>query len=170
MRPDPSELEGELALRDGTRVLVRPIRPDDLERERAFFHGLSERSRFQRFMHAITDLSPALLERFVNPDYERDLALVALDGDRFVAVGRYAGTADPQRAEFALVVADAWQRKGLGRALLERLADAARKAGYAFLCGTILESNHEMQELTRRLGFVPESRYGAELVVVRPLT
>lgn len=170
MRPYPAEHEGEVTLRDGTRLPVRPIRPDDIERERAFFHGLSERSRFQRFMHAITDLTPQMLQRFVTPDYERELALVALHADRFVAVGRYAPTDEPARAEFALVVGDAWQRRGLGRALLERLAAAARAAGYRALCGRVLESNQEMLELTRRLGFEPERREGAELIVVKPLT
>ena len=170
MRPYPAELEGQITLRDGTQLQVRPIRPDDLEREKAFFHALSERSRFQRFMHAITDLSPELLRRFVSPDYERELALVALHDDRFVAVARYAPTDSPVRAEFALVVADAWQRKGVGRVLLERIAAAARRAGFRALCGSILDSNTEMLELTRRLGFVPERREGAELIVVKPLS
>src|SRR2546423_8320493 len=106
MRPYPAELETDLVLRDGARVHVRPMRPDDAERERRFFEGLSERSRFQRFMHTITELPPKMLERFTHPDYDRELALVALHGDEFVAVGRYAPSLEGDGAEFALVVAD----------------------------------------------------------------
>jgi acetyltransferase len=148
---------------------VRPIRPQDVEREKRFFGRLSERSRFQRFFYHLNEIPPGMLARFTQLDYERELALVALEGDEFIAVGRYAPNADGKTAEFALVVADEWQRKGLGRALLEKLKDEARKAGYQGLTGTILESNHEMLELTRRLGFVPQARDGANLTVVSPL-
>ena len=71
-----------------------------------------------------------------------------------MAVGRYAPNADGETAEFALAVADDWQGKGLGHALLERLCDAARAAGYRALYGHILDANREMLELARHLGFV----------------
>jgi acetyltransferase len=169
MRPYPAELEGELTLRDGTRVRVRPIRPDDVELEKRFFERLSERSRFQRFMYSINALSPKMLERFTRVDYDRELALVAFFEDEFIAVGRYAPNQDGITAEFALVVADAWQRKGLGRALLEKLREEARKAGYKALYGTILGDNQEMIELVHRLGFVHDSRDGASVTVVNRL-
>ena len=169
MRPYPAQLEKDLLLRDGASVRIRPMRPDDGERERRFFDGLSERSRFQRFMHAITELSPKMLERFTHPDYDRELALVALHGDEFVAVGRYAPSPEKDSAEFALVVADEWQRKGLGRALLEMLREQARKAGYKALYGTVLDDNHEMLALTRRLGFSPRGRDGPSVIMVSPL-
>jgi acetyltransferase len=169
VRPYPARLETTLSLADGSRVAVRPIRPDDAERETRFVRGLSEQSRFQRFMHAVTDLSPGMLERFLHPDYDRELALVALQGNSFVAVARYAGTPEPGVAEFALVVDDAWQRKGLGRALLRMLVDEAARAGYRSLSGTILDSNQAMIELARSLGFVPTGRDGAALVLSAPL-
>ena len=168
-RPYPAELEGELTLRDGTRVAVRPIRPADVELEKRFVERLSERSRFQRFMYPLKDLTPGMLARFIQPDYDRELALVALHQDEFIAVGRYAANPDGMTAEFALVVADAWQRKGLGRMLLEKLVEEARKAGYRALYGTILDDNHEMRELVRRLGFVHDSRDGATVTLVKLL-
>jgi acetyltransferase len=169
IHPYPAELEIEIALRDGTRVAIRPIRPEDAELERRFFEGLSERSRFQRFMQHLRQLPPRMLARFTQLDYDRELALVALHGGEFVAVGRYAPNADGETAEFALVVADAWQGRGLGRILLERLREEARKAGYKALYGNIMEANHEMLELARRLGFVQASRDGADVTVVSPL-
>jgi acetyltransferase len=169
IHPYPAELESEITLRDGTPILVRPMRPEDVELEKRFFERLSERSRFQRFMQHLQQLPPKMLARFTQLDYDRELALVALHGDEFVAVGRYAPNPDGETAEFALVVADEWQGRGLGRILLERLREEARKAGYKALYGNIMEANHEMLELARRLGFTQEGRDGADVTVVSPL-
>ena len=169
IHPYPTELEGELRLRDGRTVRVRPIRPEDAARELRFFERLSERSRFQRFMQYVRELSPRMLARFTQLDYDRELALVAVWEGEFVAVGRYAPNADGETAEFALVVADDWQGKGLGHALLERLCDAAHTAGYRSLYGHILDANREMLELARHLGFAEIARDGSEVTVVREL-
>ena len=169
IHPYPAEMEGEIRLRDGTRVPVRPIRPEDAELELRFFGGLSERSRYQRFMQYLPQLSPRMLARFTQLDYDRELALVALQGGEFVAVGRYSPNSDGATAEFALAVADAWQGKGLGRVLLERLCASARDAGYQALYGYILQANRDMLDLALKLGFVEESRTGTDVTVVRRL-
>jgi acetyltransferase len=169
IHPYPAELEDEIALRDGTRVKIRPIRPEDAERENRFFESLSERSRYQRFMQYLPHLPPRMLARFTQLDYDRELALVAVAGNEFIAVGRYSPNADGITAEFALVVGDAWQGKGLGRILLQRLKDEARKAGYQALYGIIMEANHDMLDLARRLGFVEDSRGPTEVTVVSRL-
>ena len=150
---------------------MRPIRPEDAAREQRFFERLSDRSRYQRFMQHLTELPPGMLARFTQLDYERELALVALDPekDEIIAVARYAPGRDPKAAEFALVVLDEWQRKGLGRALLERLCQAARKAGYDRLYGHVLVDNPEMLELVGRLGFDIVARDLSELTVQRQL-
>lgn len=169
IHPYPVELQGEVRLRDARAVRVRPIRPEDAEREKRFFDGLSQRSRYQRFMQYMRALPPKLLARFTQLDYDRELALVALREDEFIAVGRYAPNADGVTAEFALAVADDWQGKGLGHALLERLCEAARAAGYEALYGHILEANREMLELAAHVGFVETSRSGTEVTVMRRL-
>ncbi|MBV8033151.1 MAG: bifunctional acetate--CoA ligase family protein/GNAT family N-acetyltransferase [Betaproteobacteria bacterium] len=169
IHPYPVELESELALRDGTRVAVRPMRPGDVDLERRFFDGLSEHSRYQRFMQYLPKLPPQMLARFTQLDYDRELALVALHEHAFIGVGRYAPNPDGQTAEFALVVADAWQGKGLGRILLGKLREEARKAGYAALYGNILEANHDMLDLALRLGFRVLSREGSDVTVVSRL-
>jgi acetyltransferase len=170
IHPYPAELEGEIALHDASRVRVRPIRPEDAQLELRFFAGLSERSRYHRFMQHLPELPPRMLARFTQLDYDRELALVALHENEFVAVGRYAPNPDGRTAEFALTVADAWQNKGLGRALLQRLCDAARAAGYEALYGHILAENRGMLDLATRMGFVDVEREGAETTVVRRLT
>ena len=169
IHPYPVELEGELVLREGTKLRVRPMRPEDGELEQRFFDGLSERSRYQRFLQYLPHLPGPLLARFTQLDYDRELALVCISSHEFVAVGRYAPNADGVSAEFALVVADAWQGKGVGSALLERLCACAKEADYEALYGHILEANHDMLALAARLGFHEVSRTGAEVSVMRRL-
>jgi acetyltransferase len=169
IHPYPAELEGEIRLRDGRAVRVRPIRPEDAQREKEFFERLSERSRFQRFMQYLRELPPKMLARFTQLDYDRELALVALHEGAIVAVGRYTPIGDGAGAEFALTVADDWQGKGLGHALLERLVAAARDAGYGALYGHILEANRDMLGLAAHLGFAEVTRSGSEVTVRRAL-
>jgi acetyltransferase len=169
IHPYPAELESTLRLRDRREVRVRPIRPEDAGREKRFFDRLSDQSRYQRFMQYMRELPPKLLARFTQLDYDRELALVALWQDEFVAVGRYTPNADGATAEFALTVADDWQGKGLGRALLERLCEAARAAGYQALLGHILEANRDMLDLARHVGFTETHHIGTEVTVVRRL-
>jgi acetyltransferase len=169
IHPYPAELEDEVVLRDGTRVKIRPIRPEDADRENRFFDGLSDRSRYQRFMQYLPHLPPRMLARFTQLDYDRELALVGVVGGEFIAVGRFSPNADGATAEFALVVGDAWQGKGLGRILLQRLKEEARKAGYQALYGIIMEANHDMLDLARRLGFVEDSRGPTDVTVVSRL-
>jgi acetyltransferase len=172
IHPYPSELEGEIRLLEGTRVRVRPMRPEDAGLELRFVERLSERARYQRFMQHLPQLSPRMLARFTQLDYDRELALVAIDpaSGEFIAVGRFAPNADGTTAEFALVVADAWQGKGIGRQLLERLCEQAREARYRALYGYILDANRDMLELAAHLGFVEETRSGNEVTVVRHLS
>ena len=169
IHPYPVELEGEIRLRDGRTLRVRPIRPEDAEREKRFFERLSQHSRYQRFMNYLKELPPQMLARFTQLDYDRELALVALSQDEIVAVGRYAPNPDGRSAEFALAVGDDWQGKGIGQALLERLVAAARAAGYQALVGNILEANRGMLELAAHLGFAERSRDGSAVTVARPL-
>ncbi|HVJ13053.1 MAG TPA: GNAT family N-acetyltransferase, partial [Burkholderiales bacterium] len=169
IHPYPAELEGEIRLRDGRTLRVRPIRPEDAGREQRFFERLSERSRYQRFMNYLKELPPQMLARFTQLDYDRELALIALSQDELAAVGRYAPNPDGRSAEFALTVADEWQGKGIGQALLERLVGAARAAGYEALVGNILEANREMLELAAHLGFAESARDGSAVTVRRPL-
>ena len=112
-----------------------------------------------------------MLARFTQLDYDRELALVALEpgGREFAGEGRYAPNSDGTTAEFALTVADAWQGRGVGRGLLERLCTCARAAGYEALNGHILNANRDMLNLALRLGFVRTDHDGDTVTVVRKL-
>lgn len=172
IHPYPVELEETVSRRDGTRTRIRPMRPEDSALEQRFFDGLSERSRYLRFQHHLPELSPRMIERFTQLDYDRELALVALDpsGREFIAVGRYVPLGDGMNAEFALAVADAWQGRGLGSILLERLARCAREAGYDALIGMVLNANRGMLDVAKRLGFEPGEVCGATVTVAKTLT
>jgi RimJ/RimL family protein N-acetyltransferase len=138
-------------------VAIRPIRAADLQLEREFVAGLSRTTGYQRLMSTRT---PSLeeLHRFTEIDRSREAALIAtteVDGrERQVGVARYVkDESKPGEAEFAIVLADAWQGRGLGRTLLASLIDAARRDGVQRLVGTTLSENEGMLRLARRLGF-----------------
>ena len=148
-------------LRDGTQVVIRPIRPEDAEREQGFVRGLSAESRYFRFMSTLRELSPEMLNRFTHPNPAREIALVAHTnepgGSRQIGVARCVTDAKRDRAEFAVVVADAFQGKGLGSLLMRELIDRARSAGVRQIEGLVLASNHPMLELMSALGFEIEA-------------
>lgn len=160
IHPYPRDLAREAELPDGTRVTLRPIRPEDAEKEAAFVAGLSEQTRYLRFMHAVNALTPDQLARFTQIDYDREMALIATvgeDGDeRQVAVARYSTLPDPRDCEFAIVVADDWQDRGLARRLMRMLIDVARQRGYRRMVGTVLATNRRMRDFARSLGFTVE--------------
>ncbi len=145
---------------DGTGVTIRPITPEDRDREAAFVRNLSRKARYFRFHSGLRELTPALLERFVECHYPDDLALVALvdgsDGPEQIGVARYIREPGTDRAEIAVVVADAWQGKGIASRLLRDLRDLARQGGIHTLVASVLKENGRMLELCRQLGFVLE--------------
>jgi acetyltransferase len=161
IHPYPSNLVGEHVLRDGTPLVIRPIRPEDARMERDFVNGLSERSRYLRFMYSMKELTPAMLSRFTQIDYDREMALIALaqqdGGERQVGVARYVTYLDGRGCEFSIVVSDDWQNRGLATELLRRLIDIARDRGLEEMDGVVLRENRGMLALAKELGFTRRS-------------
>lgn len=160
IHPYPVELEGTLLLRDGTALAMRPVRPEDAELERRFVDGLSEESRYFRFFYRMHEITPAMLGRFTQVDYDRELALLALapdpdapGGQAIVGVARFIANLDHESAEFAVVTADAWHGRGVARGLMEALIARARARGLRRLEGTVLRANQRMIRFTQGLGF-----------------
>ena len=155
--PYPKYLVEHGHLADGAPLTIRPIRPEDAESERAFVRDLSPEAKHFRFMQAIKELTPEMLARFTQIDYAREMALIALteiDGDeKQVGVARYAINPDGRSCEFALVVSDAVQGRGIGSRLMNALIAAARLHGLATIEGIVMVSNRPMLALMRRLGF-----------------
>ena len=144
-------------LADGRSVLVRPLSPRDATAEQAFVAALSPMSRYRRFHFGLHELPPPLLRRLTEIDQRRHVALVALglpafDEPAIVADARYVRCDDDDAAEFAVAVADDWQRLGLGREMLERLMRHAREHGVSRLCGDVLWDNRPMIAMVTALG------------------
>jgi acetyltransferase len=155
--PYPSHLITNWQLADGSTITIRPIRPEDAEIVQAFVRGLSEESRYLRFMFSVQELSQNMLVRFTQIDYSREMALIAItnedDHEIELGVARFATNPDGTSCEFALVIADAMQGKGLGQKLMIALMDAARGKGLKIMSGEVLKSNANMLKLMTRLGF-----------------
>lgn len=165
-------------LTDGTPVLIRPITADDEDRLAAFHAGLSEHSIYLGYFSAHPRLQPKELRRYTHVDGHDRMALVATIAEDIVAVGRYdrllAGSADGgptaddrAAAEVAFVVADAYQRRGLGALLLQRLAIHARPVGISWFHAETLWENQAMQGVFRHAGFRTEMSLDRGLVEVR---
>ncbi len=158
IHPYPANLESLMMLADGSEVLVRPIRPEDARKEQDFVSNLSAQSRYFRFMHGLDKLTPDMLARFTQIDYDREMALVAIapgqdGGQTFLGVARYVINPDGNSCEFALTVADAWQKRGVGPKLMERLMHVARERGLDTMMGEVLAQNPRMLRMCKRMGF-----------------
>lgn len=173
----PQWLSGPAETRAGVALHIRPLGRDDLARERRFLEGLSSVSLRQRLLGAVTDASDAMLARLVEPGWPDRLALAVVgraDGaavspdagesaggeerepagdEEILGVARFEAGEHAGVAEFGIVIADAWQRMGLGHALFERMVRAVRAAGYRELVGVTFADNRGMIELARSYGF-----------------
>jgi acetyltransferase len=155
--PYPTQLVSQWQLADGTDITIRPIRPEDADLVQAFVRGLSEESKYFRFMSSMQELTETMLVRFTQIDYSREMALIAVtlvqDKEIEIGVARYAINPDGDSCEFALVIADNVQGKGLGQKLMVSLMEAARSKGLSVIEGEVLSNNHNMLKLMTRLGF-----------------
>jgi acetyltransferase len=159
--PYPTHLVSNWQLADGTDLVIRPIRPEDAGIEQAFVRNLSEEARYFRFMNSVQELSEAMLVRFTQIDYSREMALVAVaeESGQEVELGvtRFAINPDGESCDFALVIADRMRGKGLGHKLMTALMDAARSKGLKVMEGEVLKSNTSMLKLMQRLNFSIEA-------------
>lgn len=152
----PAELEHDWQFPGGPSLLIRPLRPDDLERELRFIRGLSQQTLYQRVQYSASDVTAGDAERLLELDYVNSMAIAAIAGpagaDEIVGVSRYARIGDTPRAECAIVVADAWQGHGLGTELMRSLARAARSRGILALVGLSLAENRRIGAWARQFG------------------
>ncbi len=169
IRPYPNQYVSERTLADGTAVVVRPILPEDEPRIVEFHKTLSDRSVYNRYFVPLKLSERIAHERLVRvcfSDYDREVPLVVecrAAGKvprQIIGIGRLSKEHLLNEGEFALVVSDAWQRRGIGRLLLELLIQVARDEKLGRLIGHILVGNREMQGLCRKLGFHLEHRPG----------
>lgn len=141
-------------------VTIRTITDADAAIEVAFVRGLSDQSRYYRFHGNLKELPPEMLAKFLNPNYPDNMALIATlksnGGEQQIAVARYSKTEKENAAELAVVVADAWQGRGLGRRIMLELVKLAIQAGFKTLYMSILSENIHMIKLATQIGFTTE--------------
>jgi acetyltransferase len=158
IHPYPSHLISTWTVPDGTAVTIRPIKPEDAELESEFVRSLSAETKYYRFMNTMRELPPAMVARLTQIDYDREMAFVAtlnVEGiEKEIGVCRYAVNPDGESCEFAVVVADDWQHRGLARKLMGVLIETARSRGIQYMNGVFLANNDRMLKFVQRLGFV----------------
>jgi RimJ/RimL family protein N-acetyltransferase len=147
-----------IRLSNGREVLVRPIRPADADPLRQGFPLLEPDEIRQRFLHAVSELTPDMADKLTRPDAKREFALVAAEplppGEALVgAVARAAVTDNGREAEFAILVSHYIAGMGLGRHLMRRLVRWAKGRKLERLWGDVMEQNQPMLALAQSLGF-----------------
>ncbi|MDF1590026.1 MAG: GNAT family N-acetyltransferase [Desulfobacterales bacterium] len=153
--PYPDEYEVNTVTSGGISLFLRPIKPEDAPLLQELWSELSPRTLYYRFAKPVTDLTPALLARFTQIDYDREIALVALQpsaaGQRMLGVARLISAPGSDTVEFAIIVGDPWQGQGVGAELLRRLAVIAVRRGFKTLWGLVLRENRAMIDLAHKL-------------------
>ncbi|MCP3891291.1 MAG: GNAT family N-acetyltransferase [Desulfobulbaceae bacterium] len=156
--PYPGEHEYRMVTKSGMDIFVRPIKPEDGPLYVDLIERLSPTSLYYRFFRVLKKLPPAILSRFTQIDYDRDIALVAIaekeEAERMLGVARIIGDPDGLEGEFAVLIGDAWQGKGIGETLLRKCLLIAEKRGFKHIHGVVLRENINMIALGKKMGFV----------------
>jgi len=159
--PYPKHMAKKEKLPSGGEITVRPIRPEDAEIERDFVNNLSKEAKYFRFMQALQKISPEMLVRYTQIDYDREMAFLASvpdDGfEREIGIARYVINPDRKSCEFAIVVGDEWQGRGVGGILMQTLMEEARTKEIKQMEGQVLVGNHNMLAMMNKLGFKIEA-------------
>ncbi|WDP87969.1 MAG: bifunctional acetate--CoA ligase family protein/GNAT family N-acetyltransferase [Desulfobacter sp.] len=155
--PYPAWQEACFKTVDDEKIIVRPIRPDDGGPMISFFSDLSRETVYSRFFSPIKQLSKSMLIKLTQIDYDREVALVAfapdLSGDQIIGAARVISLTDGETGEFAIVLADPWQGKGVGAGLLKRCLAFSQRVGLKTVYGLVLNENTQMRKLGKKLGF-----------------
>jgi len=155
--PYPTKYVVPWRMQDGTEVLLRPIEPEDEPLEHEMLTTLSEESLRGRFFQVIKNITHEMLTRYCNIDYDREMALVGevREGDkrRIIGIGRLISEPDFKKGEFAVVVHDDYQGRGLGYKLVDMLIGVGHEKGLEKIFGIVLTENKAMIRICEELGF-----------------
>ena len=168
--PYPKEYVKEVKLKNGKKVTLRPIKPEDEPLEEEMFKHFSKETQRFRFFTLIKDISHKMLIRYTQNDYDREIAIIAeLTEQRkkkMAGVVRLIADAYNETAEFAIVMADPWQHLGLGNLLTDYILEIAKERKIKKIFGNVLPDNHAMLHIFKKRGFSisrQEDVYYAEL-------
>ena len=154
-----------VALTDGSQVHLRPIQPEDEAALTALYERLSPQTAYQRFFTAMRRLPPDWAHILANVDYERRMAIVAVDPDgELIGVARYMYDQWADEAEIAIVIEDRWQGRGLGKRLLTELIGYAADRGIRRLRAYVLADNVRMLKLLRTVTTILDRKFEAGVI------
>ena len=157
LTPYPTRYVAPWKLTDGTEVLLRPVKPEDEPMIGELLATVSAKTLHDRFLGQVVDFDHARLVRFTNIDYDREIAIIAEltrgKKKRIIGVGRLTGEADRGIGEFAVLVHDEFQGRGLGFKLIDLVIGIARDKGFEQIKGYISSENRRMLTLVHELGF-----------------
>jgi len=167
----PANLEKYVKIKDGTRMLLRPIKPSDEELIKEFFYKLSDETIYKRFMGVKKYLPRKQLHELANVDYSKNMAIVAVIGENekeeITGIGRYGLDENTNSAEVAFVVRDDWQRKGIGTELLKYLTMIAKKRGLYGFTADVFADNKPMLSLFEKMNYLLEKELQGEIYHLR---
>ena len=168
--PYPSRYEHRAIARNGLDLLIRPIRPEDGSLFTSLFDRLSAASIYLRFCRRLKALSPEMLARMTQIDYDREMALVAIgtsqDQETMFGAARIINDPDGKQAEFSVMVADDQQGNGIGAILLKKLITIGRERGLEVIWGYMLRENTSMLRLGKKVGFSAKYDTDVEMYVL----
>lgn len=160
LRPYPEELERHVTLRDGERLLLRPIRPEDEPNWIRMLDACSRETIYMRFRYMFQWATHEVATRYCFTDYDREIAMVAEREDegepRLVGVGRLVRDPGHDTAEYAVLISDAWQNRGLGGVLTDVCEEIARGWGLSHMVAQTTADNARMLALFKKRGYAVE--------------
>ena len=155
IRPYPKEWERHTKLRDGTKILVRPVRPEDEPLYGPFFAAVTPEDLRLRFFAPVKEFGHTFIARFTQIDYARAMAFIATEksSGKMLGVVRVHADANYERGEFAILVRSDMKGRGLGYLLMQLIIEYARSDGLTAMEGQVLSENAAMLAICRELGF-----------------
>jgi acetyltransferase len=171
IQPYPEEYVHTDRLDDGTPVLLRPIKPEDEPMWHQLLASCSQESLWFRFLYLFKGTTHEMATRYCFIDYDREIAIVAevqQDGQRsLIAVGRLVADADHTDAEYAILIADAWQGKGLGNLMTDYCLEICRNWGIRHVVAETVSSNTRMLGILRKREFQLDTSHGDDVILAR---
>lgn len=172
IRPYPRELEECVVLNDGSRLVLRPIRPEDAATHFSFVKSLSSDDLRMRFFGSVREFEYMDMANFTQIDYDREMAFIASGTDKdgqpeTLGVVRATTKPDNSSAEFAIVIRSNQKGKGLGKLLMDKIIRYCRSRGTGFLDGQTMPENKAMISLAKKFGFAIHTDYDNEAVEMR---
>ena len=151
----------EISLRDGDKILIRPIKPDDDKKVLELYHSLSPETIYFRFFAGRKNVPMKRVRQFTRVNYNKNFAVVIeYHGeeeeyiDKLVGIGRFVGNPlEQEKAEMSLVIMDHFQRRGIGSILINYLVQIAKERGIKIIQGIILAQNYKILKTLEKLGF-----------------